>query len=151
MWSEFRGKNDLVAFDESGEVRTMFPAGDGSFVAGPAAAVPTPVESRVEFSRDASGRVVSLRWQRGNNSVARTARRIENEKRGEVSFVIRDVHLAGTLICPLSPGKHPAIVLVPASGAEGREHLLPFAHFRLASRNDNRRSTRRVEGCGRAC
>jgi hypothetical protein len=26
MWREFRGKNDLVAFDESGEIRTLFPA-----------------------------------------------------------------------------------------------------------------------------
>ena len=128
MWNEFRGKNDLVAFDESGEVRTLFPAEGGKFVTGPGAAVPNPIESRIEFSRDASGRVVSLRWQTGD-STARTARRIENEKREEVSFSNRDVHLAGTLISPLSPGKHPAIVLVPASGAEGREYLLPFAHF----------------------
>ena len=128
MWSEFRGKNDLVAFDESGEVRTLFPAEGGQFVAGPGAAIPNPIESRIEFSRDASGMVVSLRWQQ-SDSVARTARRIENEKREEVSFANRDVHMAGTLICPSSPGKHPAIVLVPASGAEGREYLLPFAHF----------------------
>lgn len=128
MWSEFRGKNDLVAFDESGEVRTLFPAEGEQFVAGPGAAVRNPIESRIDFSRDASGRVASLRWQRGD-SIARTARRVENEKREEVDFANRDVHLAGTLICPLSPGKHPAIVLVPASGAEGREYLLPFAHF----------------------
>jgi uncharacterized protein len=128
MWSEFRGKNDLVAFDESGEVRTLFPAEGGQFVAGPGAAVPNPIESRIQFGHDARGKVVSLRWQTGD-SVARTARRIENENREEVSFANRDVHLAGTLICPLSPGKHPAIVLVPASGAEGREYLLPFAHF----------------------
>ncbi len=25
MWSEFTGKNQLVAFDESGEVRTLYP------------------------------------------------------------------------------------------------------------------------------
>lgn len=128
MWSEFRGKNDLVAFDESGEVHTLFPAGDGRFVTGPGAAVPEPVESRVEFDRDASGRVVSISWQRGN-SVALMARRIENEKREDVSFANHDIHLAGTLISPLDPGKHPAIVLVPASGAEDREYLLPFAHF----------------------
>ncbi len=128
MWSEFSGKNDLVAFDESGEVRTLYPAEHEGFVAGPGAGVPNPIESRIEFSRDASGNVVSLRWQQGD-SVARTARRVENEKREEVGFANRDVHLAGTLICPSSPGKHPAIVLVPASGAEGREYLLPFAHF----------------------
>src|SRR5690242_2379401 len=42
MWSEFTGKNDLVAFDESGEVRTLFPAEGGGFVTGPGAAVPDP-------------------------------------------------------------------------------------------------------------
>ena len=103
MWSEFRGKNDLVAFDESGEVRTLFPAEDGGFVTGPGVAVPDPIESRAKFDHDASGRVVSLGWQRGN-SVARTARRIENEKREDISFANRDIYLAGTLICPLSPG-----------------------------------------------
>jgi len=60
MWSEFRGKNDLVTFDESGEVRTLFPVEGGGFVTGPGAAVPDPVESRVEFGRDATGRIVSL-------------------------------------------------------------------------------------------
>ena len=54
IWSEFSGKNQLVAFDESGEVRTLFPTDDGRFFAGPGAAVTTAVESRVEFS---------ARWQ----------------------------------------------------------------------------------------
>lgn len=36
MWSEFTGKNQLVAFDESGEVRTLYPIADDRFVAGPA-------------------------------------------------------------------------------------------------------------------
>jgi uncharacterized protein len=128
MWGEFTGKNDLVAFDESGEVRVLFPSADGRFTAGPGAAVRDPVESRIEFHRDARGRILSLSWQSGN-SAARTAHRVENEKREDISFANRNVHLAGTLISPLSSGKHPAVVLVPASGAEGREYLLPFAHF----------------------
>lgn len=128
MWGEFTGKNDLVAFDEFGEVRVLFPSSAGGFKAGPGAAVRDPVESRIEFHRDASGRIVSLSWQ-NTNSAARTARRIENEKREEISFANGGVHLAGTLISPLSPGRHPVVVLVPASGAEGREYLLPFAHF----------------------
>ena len=73
-WSEFTGKNDLVAFDDCGEVRTLFPAEGGRFVTGPGAGIPDPVESRIEFSRDASGRIVSLSWQRGNSGV-RTAHR----------------------------------------------------------------------------
>jgi hypothetical protein len=128
MWGEFTGKNALVAFDESGEVRVLFPSAAGGFIAGPGAAVPDPVESRIEFHRDARGRIVSLSWQKGN-SAARTARRIENEKRENISFANGDVHLAGTLISPPGSQKHAVVVLVPASGAEDREYLLPFAHF----------------------
>ena len=36
MWSEFTGKNQLVAFDESGEVRTLYPIADDRLLRGPA-------------------------------------------------------------------------------------------------------------------
>ena len=71
MWSEFTGKNDLVAFDESGEVRTLFPVDKGQFIAGPGAAAPNPIESRIEFSLDITGLTstqpsLSTRSQRAN-------------------------------------------------------------------------------------
>ena len=53
MWNEFAGANPLVAFDESGEVRTLYPIGVDRFFAGPGAAVSTSIESRIEFQRDA--------------------------------------------------------------------------------------------------
>src|SRR5260370_23768364 len=64
MWDEFSGfgKPKLVAFDESGEVRTLYPIDRDQFFAGPGAAVPTSIESRVEFQRDRTGRIISLRW-----------------------------------------------------------------------------------------
>jgi uncharacterized protein len=37
--------------------------------------------------------------------------------------------LAGTLIAPSTGGQHAAIVVVHGSGAETREHILPFARF----------------------
>jgi hypothetical protein len=55
MWSEFSGKNQLVAFDESGEVRTLYPTDRDRFFAGPGAAVSTAIESRIEFQRDGRG------------------------------------------------------------------------------------------------
>src|SRR3989442_92962 len=55
MWSEFAGKNQLVAFDESGEVRTLYPTADDRFFTGPGAAVSTAIESRTDFQRDATG------------------------------------------------------------------------------------------------
>src|SRR5262245_26519300 len=55
MWNELTGKNDLVAFDESGQVRTLYPTDGGRFFTGPGAAVATSAESRVEFQRDRGG------------------------------------------------------------------------------------------------
>jgi pimeloyl-ACP methyl ester carboxylesterase len=46
-----------------------------------------------------------------------------------VQFSNRDIQLAGTLIAPSTGGQYPAIVLVHGSGAETREHVLPFARF----------------------
>jgi len=128
IWSEFSGKNQLVAFDESGEVRTLYPTEGDRFFTGPGAAVPSAIESRVEFQRGSNGKIAALTWQR-DGGAPRTARRVEIEKREDVGFANGDIHLAGTLISPAIPGKHPAIILVHASGAEDREYLLPLARF----------------------
>jgi pimeloyl-ACP methyl ester carboxylesterase len=132
LWSELSGKNQLVAFNGSGEVRTLYPQKDDRFVTGPAAAIPAPIESQVEFERNASGKIISLRWQQ-NGSAPRVARRIDTEKRQEVRFENDGVHLAGMLICPATTGRHPAVILVPGSGEEDREYLLPLAHFLVRS------------------
>lgn len=128
MWSEFTGSNQLVAFDESGDVRTLYPTEKDQFFTGPGAAVSTTVESKVQFHRDAGGRIISLTMDR-DGSGPRTAQRVDRERREDVGFSNGDVRLAGTLIAPSRGSKRPAIILVPASGPEDREYLLPFAHF----------------------
>jgi uncharacterized protein len=128
LWNEFTGKNELVAFDESGEVRTLYPTNRDQFFAGPGAALNTPVESRIEFQRDGSGKIVSLMWQR-DGATSRLARRVEIERRHDVVFSNGDVRLAGTLITPDREGKHPTIILVHGSGPANRESMLPFARF----------------------
>ena len=129
LWDEFSGfgKPELVAFDESGDVRTLYPTAGNQFFAGPGAALPASIESRIAFQRD-GGRVVSLTWQR-DGAAPRTAQRVEIEKREDVRFTNRDVQLAGTLIAPSTGGRHPAIVLVHGSGAENRAYMLPWARF----------------------
>src|SRR5437588_9021321 len=112
LWSEFTGTNQLVAFDESGEVRTLYPTDRDRFFAGPAAADPTAVESSIEFQRDAAGRIISLTWCR-DGAPPRVARRAESEKREDIHFSSGNVRLAGTLISPNTRGRHPAIILVP--------------------------------------
>jgi pimeloyl-ACP methyl ester carboxylesterase len=128
MWAELAGTNQLVAFDETGELRTLYPTDPDHFFAGPGAAIPASVESRIEFQRDASGKIVSLTWWR-EGAPARIARRVDIEQRQDVRFSNGDVQLAGTLIRPATNGPHPAVILVHASGAEDREYLLPFARF----------------------
>ena len=128
IWSELSGKDQLVAFDESGEVRTLYPTNDNGFFAGPGAAVPTPIESRVAFQRDGGGKITSLLWTR-EGGAPRRARRVEIESREEVRFPSGSVQLAGTLIAPATHGKHPAVIVVHGSGPESREHMLPFARF----------------------
>jgi uncharacterized protein len=127
-WSELTGKNDLVAFDEAGDVRVLYPADRDRFTAGRAAAVPTPVESEVAFERDRTGKVVSLSWSR-NGAAPRVASRADTERSEEVRFRSGDIQLAGTLIRPNRGGRHAAIILVHGSGAEDREYILPYARF----------------------
>jgi uncharacterized protein len=128
LWNELAGVNQLVAFDESGEVRALYPV-EGGFATGPGAAVPTPVESRVQFQRDAAGRILSMTWTR-DGAPPRRARRLATETHEDVRFSNGPVQLAGTLIAPSkAPPRRPAIILVHGSGPETRDYMLPFARF----------------------
>ena len=128
LWNELTGTNQLVAFDEDGDVRTLYPGDPDRFFAGPGAAISTSIESRVEFQRDAGGAIVSLTWQRRDEPL-RTARRVETERREAVRFSNGSVQLAGTLIRPAGGARHAAVILVHYSGAASRDSLLPFARF----------------------
>jgi dipeptidyl aminopeptidase/acylaminoacyl peptidase len=131
MWDEFSGfgkPHQLVAFDESGEIRTLYLTDRDRFSAGPGAATPTPIQSTIEFQRDGAGKIASLTWQR-ENAASRISRRVETERSEDVRFSNGDIHLTGTLVSPAKSGKHPAIILVHGSGAEDRQYMLPFARF----------------------
>ena len=131
LWNEFSGfdkPGQLVSFDESGEVRVLYPTDRDQFFAGPGAAISTSVESRIDFQRDGAGKIVSLGWRR-EGAVPRTARRVEIERHEDVGFSNGEIRLAGTLMSPATAGKHPAIILVHGSGAENREYMLPWARF----------------------
>jgi dienelactone hydrolase len=128
LWPELTATNQLVALDETGDVRALYVTQPDRFVAGPSAAVPTPVESRIEFQRDPTGRITSLTWAR-DSAPTKKAQRVDIERRADVRFSNGDVRLAGTLISPVGQGPYAAVILVHASGAEDREYLLPFARF----------------------
>lgn len=128
MWGEFTGKNLLGAFDESGELRALHPTDRDRFFVGPGAAVSNAVESRIDFRRGDDARIVALTWQRDGGS-ARTARRVEVERREDIQFPSGHLKLSGTLITPKSGEKHPAVILVHGSGAATREQIFPYARF----------------------
>jgi len=131
MWDEYSGfgkPSQLVAFDESGDVRVLYPTNQDQFFTGPGAAISTSVESRIQFQRDKTGRATTFAWRKEESS-PRTAQRIDNERHEDVTFSNASVQLAGTLIGPSIGTKHSAIVLVHGSGAENREYVLPFARF----------------------
>ena len=131
MWDEFTGfgkPRELVSFNESGEVRTLYPTARDQFFTGPGMAVSTSIESRVEFQRDASGKITSFTSRRGE-AAPRIAQRVDTERHEDVRFANGTVQLAGTLISPTSVGRHAAIVLVHGSGAENREYMVPWARF----------------------
>src|SRR5262249_26952373 len=111
-----------------GEVRTLYPTDDERFFTGPGAAVPTGIESRIEFQRDGNGKITSLTWKH-DSAAPRTAQRVEIEKCEDIHLSSNNVQLSGTLISPATGGKRPAIILVHGSGAQNRESMLPFARF----------------------
>jgi len=131
VWSQFVGfdkPGQLVALDESGEIRVLYPTDRDQFFAGPGAAVHGSIESRIRFQRDRADEIASLTWQ-GEGAAPRSARRVAVETREDVRFSSGDIQLAGTLIRPATVARHPAIVLVHGSGPESRDYLLPFARF----------------------
>lgn len=131
LWNELSGfdkPGQLVSFDESGEVRVLYPIERDHFFAGPGAAISNSIQSRIDFQRDRTGKIAALTWRR-EGLAPRIARRVEIERREDVRFSNRNVQLAGTLISPKTGGKHPAIILVHGSGPENREFILPFARF----------------------
>jgi pimeloyl-ACP methyl ester carboxylesterase len=125
-WNEL--DNQLVAFDESGELRALYPTDRDRFFAGPGAAISSSIESRVEFQRDAAGRIAAMTWRR-EGTPPRVARRVDIERHEDVRFMNGEVQLAGTLIKPAAGATHPAIILVHGSGPADRGAILPFARF----------------------
>jgi hypothetical protein len=130
VWTE--AGNRLIALDESGKLRTLYPTDRDSFFAGPGVAVATSIESTVDFERDSDGAVTSLKWVT-DDAAPRIAQRVETEKHESVYFSNGSVELAGTLIIPASRTRPPAVILVHGSGPQDRASILPFARF-LVSR-----------------
>jgi pimeloyl-ACP methyl ester carboxylesterase len=89
-----------------------------SFISGPTIGVPYPPAIRAEFVKDKPGNVIAMRWTQNGKTVL--AKKIAPHRVEDVSVVNGDVTLKGTLLVPLTPGPHPAIVLAHGSGDSTR-------------------------------
>lgn len=127
FWDEL-GKDQLGAFDESGESRSLYPMGNDKFFVGPSLAFPLPLEARIVFHRDPHGAITSLAWKEPGKT-ARVAQRVKVYSQEDVTFRNGDIKLAGALLVPNSAGKHAAMILAHGSGPEDRNSLLPFVRF----------------------
>jgi pimeloyl-ACP methyl ester carboxylesterase len=110
---------------ESGRVGPLVPDGADRFTS----PSPSP-ESAVEvvFGRDAEGAVTDLTIREGEGEPVH-ARRVRTFDEAAVRFSNGEVTLAGTLKTPLTPGPHPAVVLVHGSGPGTREQMEFMARF----------------------
>jgi pimeloyl-ACP methyl ester carboxylesterase len=111
---------------EANRIGVLYAIGDNTFVSGPSLVSGFPIELTVSFERDETGAVIALNWQ-PTGAKAQRAPKESFYATEPVGFNNGDVHLAGTLLRPLTPGPHPAVVMLHGSGPATRETLQPFA------------------------
>lgn len=111
-----RGEDLTMTNFTTGLIRFLYPTGDDHFVAGPALAIPTPVETEFQFQTDTDGRVSMVTIQPvGKPSF--DARRSPGPQVEEFVYEsFDDTKIAGSLYRPAGKGPFPALIWVHGSG-----------------------------------
>ena len=114
---------------KTGRLGALYPRSLDSLFSGTTALVPSPVGVWAHITeRDwPSGNVSSLRWSEDGSSPV-VGKRLDAYTTENVVFYNDTVRLAGTLVLPTTPGRHPAIVYIHGSGGGVRGYFssLPF-------------------------
>ena len=120
-------RNTSSARSMSLESFGLYPTDRDAFFTGPGIAVPGPVESRVEFQRDGSGKIATLTWTRDGAPAYRAACRDREKRRRPV----RERRRSARWYADRADHRRQAsgIILVHGSGPQNRESILPFARF----------------------
>jgi pimeloyl-ACP methyl ester carboxylesterase len=116
----------LYLDQQDNRLGVLYAIGDNTYISGPSLISGFPIELTVSFERDADGAVTGLTWKPTGKSPQRAPKQAFYATES-VGFNNGDVHLAGTLLRPLTPGPHPAIVMLHGSGPATRDTLRPFA------------------------
>lgn len=118
--------DNLVYFDDTGEIRALYPRSTDTFTAGPGLFLPFPLETRLRFYAEGDS-AAGMVWERPDSAALRLGR-VAHYPREEITFKNGDVELAGDLITPSGPGPHPCIVAVHGSGPQNR-NILPYTQL----------------------
>jgi len=118
----FRHQGEGLAMTNftNGMVRFLYPASDDHFVAGPAMAIPGPVETKYQFYRDGNGKVSKVSVQRVGDQSFDALRRPGPRIEEFVYDSFDDTKIAGTLYRPVGKGPFPALIWVHGSGQATR-------------------------------
>jgi pimeloyl-ACP methyl ester carboxylesterase len=117
----------LLYLDQTiGRIGLLYATGPDCFVAGPSLVAGYPVETTLTFERDAAGQVTGLLWEPAKGEARHAAKRVFYTQEA-VRFGHDEVSLGGTLLKPLGPGPHPALVMIHGSGPVTRDALIPYA------------------------
>jgi dienelactone hydrolase len=119
-----RSPNGLIYVDQArGRVGALFALDDRTLVGGPSLGSGYPIELKIVVP--GAGPVESLSWTWRDKPA--TATRQHPYRAELVSFQAGSVRLSGTLLIPLQPGPHPAVVMIHGSGPSTRDALWPWA------------------------
>lgn len=116
-WSPL-GIPQLMSCDDAGRVAALYPVEGGEFVVGAGFFAPLPEKARIRFVAGAGETPTALRWREA--ATDREAPRVSLYDEQPAEFRNGDVRLAGTLLVPRTPGRHPAIALVHGSRGQSR-------------------------------
>jgi pimeloyl-ACP methyl ester carboxylesterase len=114
---------------QTGDTTALFPISENIFFfAGSVAASPAPDAATWSFETNKRGDV-STSVVRIKGQPDRRGTRSDSYRQEEVTIRSLGATIAGTLVLPISKGKHPAVVFVPGSNALSRDESSPFREF----------------------
>lgn len=109
-----------------GRMGLLYAIGERTFVSGPSLVAGYPVELTVTFDRAEHGGVPAMTWE-ARGQPARRAVRKTYYTTEPIRVPSGDANLGASLLLPVGPGPHPAVVMIHGSGPVTRDVLLPYA------------------------
>jgi dienelactone hydrolase len=113
----------LYADLQTGELGTVFPLGGTRFAVGSAVGLAYPFRAEVTFVRDAAGAISGLQWH-PEDTPETVAEKVRVQAEDVTYPGEGGISLAGRLIRPSTPGRHPAVLIVHGAGKLTRRNWL---------------------------